>query len=203
MRTSPPCRRSRVSPIRRCAHRRLQGAKAAGNPWRVEVRNIRIEHFDDIWFDAFHYRGTAHLDGAFFLRPGLMVWIGPARVVIEAGEMRIGGRPSALSVAGSIEARSSRSSPEGARQRGLAESSGNVKLDARFDRLESLEHFVSSAGTRFEDGAGKATMDGSIEQGIARGEVALTAARRVGASRRSSRSAATPTCVSSFPPGIS
>ena len=61
----------------------VQGAKAAGNPWRIEVRNIRIEHFDDIWFDACHYRGTAHLDGAFFLRPGLLVWIGPARVSIE------------------------------------------------------------------------------------------------------------------------
>ena len=82
---------------------KTQGAKAPGNPWRIEVRNIRVEHFDDIWFDAYHYRGTARLDGAFFLRPGLMVWIGPARVGIESGEVRIGRAPVGVSVSGSID----------------------------------------------------------------------------------------------------
>ncbi len=51
--------------------------------------------------------------------------------------------------------------------------SGAVKLDARFDRLESLEHLFSSAGTRLEEGAGKATIRAAIERGIAKGEVRL------------------------------
>jgi hypothetical protein len=52
--------------------------------------------------------------------------------------------------------------------------SGEVKLDARFDRLQSLEHLVRFAsGTRLEDGAGKGTIRGAIDRGVATGEVQL------------------------------
>ena len=47
--------------------------------------------------------------------------------------------------------------------------SGEVKLDTRFDRLEFLEHLVSPAGTRLGEGVGKATIQGKIEHGIAKG----------------------------------
>ena len=151
-----------------------QGPAAQGDPWRVEVHRIGIANFGDIWMDAFHYRGEARLDGAFFLRPGRMVWIGPARVLVAGGEMRIGGSPAGVSVAGSIDGRFEPFDPRTVHGNEVWQRvSGAVKIGARFDRLEALEHFVSSAGTRFEDGAGQATMDGSIERGIARGEVDL------------------------------
>ncbi len=153
----------------------VQGAKAAGNPWCIEVRDIRIEHFDDVWFDACRYRGTAHLDGAFFLRPGLLVWIGPARFGIEAGELRIGRETAGLSISGSIGATFEPFEPP--RVHGSEvwqKASGSVALDAGFDRLESLEHLVSSAGTRLEGGAGKAAFRVAVEQGIAKGELRLT-----------------------------
>jgi hypothetical protein len=152
----------------------VQGAKAVGNPWRVEVRNIRIERFDDIWFDACHYRGTAHLDGAFFLRPGLLVWIGPAHVGIEAGELRIGRAAAGLSVSGSIDGTFEPFEPPKVHGSEIwQKASGKVQLDAGFDRLEVLEHLFSSDGTRLEGGAGKATFRAAVEQGMARGELHL------------------------------
>jgi hypothetical protein len=152
----------------------VQGAKPAGNPWRIEVRDIRIEHFDDIWFDACHYRGTAHLDGAFFLRPGLLVWIGPARVSIETGELRIGRAAVGLSISGSIDGTFEPFEPPKVHGGEIwLKASGKVQLDAGFDRLESLEHLFSSAGTRLEEGAGKATFRAAVEHGIARGELHL------------------------------
>lgn len=152
----------------------VQGAEAAGNPWRIELRNIRIEHFDEIWFDAFHYQGTARLDGAFFLRPGLLVWIGPARVGIEAGEVRIGRAPVGVSVSGSIDGRFEPFEPPKVHGSEVwQKTSGKVELDLGFGRLESLEHFVTSARTHLEGGAGKATFRADIEQGMAKGELRL------------------------------
>jgi hypothetical protein len=151
-----------------------QGPESAGNPWRIEVRNIRIEHFDEIWFDAFHYRGVAHLDGAFFLRPGLEVWIGPARVSIESGDMRIGRAPVGVSVSGSIDGTFEPFEPPKVHGSEVwQKTSGAVTLDARFDRLASLEHLFPAAGMRLDEGAGKATIRGDVERGIARGEIRL------------------------------
>jgi hypothetical protein len=151
-----------------------QLAEAPGNPWRIEASRIHIDHFDEIWFDAYHYRGAARLDGAFFLRPGLMVWIGPARVGLESGEVRIGRASVGVSVAGSIDGTFAPFEPPNVHGSEVwQKTSGAVMLDARFDRLEALEHFVSSSATRLEEGAGKATIELAIERGIAKGEVRL------------------------------
>lgn len=152
----------------------VQGPKAPGNPWRIEVRKIRLERFDEIWLDAWHFRGAARLDGAFFLRPGLLVWIGPARVDFESGEVRIGRAPVGVAVSGSIDGTFEPFEPPKVYGSEVwQKTSGKVKLDARFDRLESLEHLFSSAGTRLEEGAGNATIRAAIERGIAKGEVRL------------------------------
>jgi len=151
-----------------------QGPEPAGHPWRIEVRGVRIEHFDEIWFDACHYRGTASLDGAFFLRPGVEVWIGPARVSVESGELRIGRAPIGVSVSGIIDGTFEPFDPPKVHGGEVwQKTSGAVKLDFGFGRLEAFEHLVTSAGTRLEGGTGKATFRASVKQGIARGELRL------------------------------
>ena len=145
-----------------------------GNPWRIDVRKIHIEHFDDIWVDAYHYRGAARLDGSFFLRPGLLARIGPARIVLASGEVCIGRAPVGVSVAGSIDGDFEPFEPPKVQGSEVwQEVSGAVTIDAGFDRLESLGHFVSSSGARFEEGAGKATIRVAIDRGIAKGGVRL------------------------------
>jgi len=149
-------------------------AEAPGNPWRIEVRSIGIDHFDDIWMDAYHYRGAARLEGAFILRPGILAWIGPARVGIESGEVCIGRAPVGVSVSGSIDATFEPFEPPKVHGSEVWQKvSGAVELDARFDRLESLAHLVSSTGARLEEGAGEATIRASIERGTASGDVRL------------------------------
>ena len=151
-----------------------QGPDAPGNPWRIEVLGIAIDHFDEIWFDAYHFRGAARLDGAFFLRPGLRVSIGPARVSIESGAVQIGRAPVGVFISGSIESAFEPFEPPKVHGTDFwRRASGAVQLDGRFDRLESLGHLVSSSGTRLEGGAGTATIRGVVESGIAKGDIRL------------------------------
>ena len=49
----------------------------------LDVRSVSIEHFDDIWVDAYHFRGAARVDGSFQLRPALFAQIGPAKLTFE------------------------------------------------------------------------------------------------------------------------
>jgi hypothetical protein len=143
-----------------------------GDPWRVDVQTLFIDHFDEIWIDAYHYKGAARLEGGFFLRPGLLARIGPARVDFESGTVQVGRAPVGASVSGTVCAVFEPWEPF--RVHGSEvwqKTSGEVKLDARFDRLQFLEHLVSSAGTHLEEGAGKTTIQGTIEHGIAKGGV--------------------------------
>jgi hypothetical protein len=148
-------------------------AAPEGDPWRIDVRTIFIDHFDDIWLDAFHYRGVARLEGGFFLRPGLLARIGPARVDFDSGQMRIGHAPVGISVSGTVSAAFEPFEPPRVQGSEVWKKvSGEVKLDARFERLQSLEYLArSAAGTRLEDGAGSGTIRAVIEHGIAKGEV--------------------------------
>jgi hypothetical protein len=153
----------------------VQGAEPEGDPWRIDVRTLFIDHFDEIWIDAFHYRGVARLEGGFFLRPGLLARIGPARISFESGETRIGRAPVGISVSGIVSGAFEPFEPPSVQGSEVwQKASGEVTLDARFERLQSLEHLVrSAAGTRLEDGAGKGTIRATIEHGIAKGEVRL------------------------------
>lgn len=149
-----------------------QVAAPADNPWRVDVRTLFIDHFDEIWIDAYHYRGAARLEGGFFLRPGLLARIGPARIDFESGAVQIGKAPVSASVSGTVSAVFEPWEPFKVHGSEVwQKTSGEVKLDAWFDRLQFLEHLVSSAGARVEEGAGKATIRGTIEHGIAKGGV--------------------------------
>ena len=159
-----------VDPPLRRAEQQL--AAQAENPWRVDVRTLFIDHFDEIWIDAYHYKGAARLEGGFFLRPGLLARIGPAQVTFESGAVQIGKAPVSASVSGRVSAVFEPWKPfEVQGSEVWQKTSGEVKLDASFDRLQFLEYLVSAVGTNLPEGGGKATIQGSIEHGIAKGGV--------------------------------
>ncbi len=151
----------------------VQGTALEGDPWRIDVRTLLIDHFDDIWIDAFHYRGVARLEGGFFLRPGRLARIGPARVLFESGALCIGKASTGIGVSGTVAGAFEPFEPPRVHGSQVWQKvSGEVTLDARFERLESLEHLVrSAAGARLEDGAGPGTVRAAIEHGIAKGEI--------------------------------
>lgn len=156
----------------------VQGPPSEGDPWRVDVRTLSIGHFDEIWIDAFHYRGVARLEGGFFLRPGLLARIGPARVHFDGGQTSIGGVPAAISVAGTVSGAFEPFEPPLVHGSEVWQRvSGEVALDTRFERLVSLQYLARPApDARLEDGAGRGTIRATIAHGIAKGELRLAIA---------------------------
>jgi hypothetical protein len=156
----------------------VQGPQPEADPWSVDVRTLFIDHFDEIWIDAFHYRGAARLEGGFFLRPGLLARIGPARVHFDSGQTTIGGAPAAVSVLGTVSGAFEPFEPPLVHGNEVWQKvSGEVALDASFDRLASLQYLARpAADARLEDGGGSGTIRAAIERGIAKGELRLTIA---------------------------
>ncbi len=147
--------------------------KAPGNPWRVDVRDIQLADFHDIWVDAVRYRGTARLAGSFFLRPGLLARIGPARIDFDHGEIRLGGAPAGLALSGSVAAAFEPYEPFAVHGSEVWDRvSGEVSLELRFERLQAIQYLVrNSPTTSLGDGSGSATIRGVIEKGVAKGAV--------------------------------
>jgi len=153
----------------------VQGPQPESNPWRVDVRRLFIDHFDDVWVDAFHYRGPARLEGGFFLRPGLLARIGPARVRFEPGRLRVGNAPEEISIVGTVSGEFQPFEPPVVQGSEVWQKvTGDVSFDIGFERLASLQYVAGPADrARLADGPGSGTIRGTIERGIGKGEVRL------------------------------
>jgi hypothetical protein len=150
-----------------------------GRPWSIDVRNIRVEKFDEIWIDVYRYRGSARLDGRFFLRPGLLARVGPAAIDIPGGDVRLGEDPILLGATGRIAATMDSWDPREVQGSEVWENtSGDVKLRGRTESLEFLNFFArAGAEPRFSEGPGEASIAFRVEKGNARGDVSLKAGR--------------------------
>lgn len=152
-----------------------------GRPWSIDVRNIRVEEFGEIWVDVYRYRGSARLDGRFFLRPGLLARVGPATIDIPGGDVRLGEDPILLGATGRIAATMKAWDPREVRGAAVwKNTSGDVKLQGGTESLEFLNFFArASAEPRFSGGPGELSIAVPVEKGNARGDVFLKA-RRLG-----------------------
>ena len=140
--------------------------------WLIDVRTIAIDHFDDIWVDAYHFEGGARVDGAFSLRPALLAQIGPARLTFEKGEVRIGKAKDGIAVAGTVTATFDPFEPlKYPDAKVFAVVTAEVKLEGSFQKLQSLQHLFQTVGTRLGGGVGKATITAAIDHGIAKGSI--------------------------------
>lgn len=150
-----------------------------GRPWSIDVRNIRVEKFDEIWLDVYRYRGSARLDGRFFLRPGLLARVGPATIDIPGGDVRLDKDPFLLGATGRLAATIEPWDPREVRGAAVWENlSGDVKLRGQTESLAFLNFFArASAEPRFSGGPGELTIALQVEKGNARGDVALKAGR--------------------------
>ena len=141
----------------------------------IDVRSVSIEHFDDIWVDAYHFRGVARVDGAFQLQPALFAQIGPAKLTFEKGDVRIGKAPDGVAVAGTITATFDPFAPlELPDSKVFQVVTSEVKLEGSFQKLQSLQYLFQAFGTRLEAGAGKATIAAAIDHGITKGSINAT-----------------------------
>ncbi len=138
----------------------------------IDVRSVAVEHFDDIWVDAYHYRGGARVDGSFVLKPALQAQIGPAKLTFASGEMTIGKAADGITVVGDITATFDRFAPLEHQDAKVFEViTAQVKLEGAFQKLDALAPLFQVYGTRLEGGTGKATIDAAIDHGIAKGGI--------------------------------
>ena len=172
----PPLRRPEPTPP----------ASGGGRPWTVDVGNIAVDRFEEIWFDAYRFRGSARLSGQFLLRPGQRARVGPATIALGEGALQVGGRPFLSSLEGRIHAAIAEWDPR------LVEGAAVWhRVDAEIDLkgptpgLEFVNYYLRrDRETRFSRGRGALSLAASVERGIASGRVRLTAkgaqARRPG-----------------------
>ena len=105
----------------------------------IDVRSVAVEHFDDIWVDAYHYQGAARVDGSFLLKPALHAQIGPAKLTFASGEMRIGKAPDGITVVGDITATFDPFAPLEHQDAKVFEViTAQVKLEGAFQKLDAL-----------------------------------------------------------------
>ena len=150
-----------------------------GKPWSIDVRNIRVEKFDEIWVDAYRYRGNARLDGRFFLRPGLLARVGPAAIDFPGGDVRLGEDPMMVGVTGRLAATIDAWDPREVQGADVWDHiSGEVRLRGGTESLQFLNFFArASAEPRFSRGPGEMSISLDVEKGNARGDVTLQAKR--------------------------
>jgi hypothetical protein len=151
------------------------------HPWAVRVDDLSIDDLREIWMDVYHYRGSARLEGGFFLRSGLLARVGPASIRITGGDLRIGDDPAADGLTGRIDAKIDPYDPRQYRgDRVWEKTSGRFRLDGRSPSLEYLNYFLrTSAEPRLDGGAGSLHVDTTVQNGIGRGEVRLIAREAV------------------------
>ena len=138
----------------------------------LDVRSVSIEHFDDFWVDAYHFRGAARVDGSFQLRPALFAQIGPAKLTFERGDVRIGKASDGIAVAGTITATFDPFAPlELPDAKVFQVVSSEVQLEGSFQKLQSLQYLFQGVGARLEGGTAKATIEATIDHGAAKGSL--------------------------------
>ncbi|HWZ84831.1 MAG TPA: hypothetical protein VN032_01435 [Thermoanaerobaculia bacterium] len=144
-------------------------------PWVVDLRNVSIDRFEDIWVNQVRYRGAARVQGGLFLRPLQLVRIAAAAVSFDGGQLRISDSPDGLGLSGSIIISSRAFEPL---RVPLPDVPGVVtaelKLDVRADKLQTLGQFVSlPAGVSLTGGAATVAIRGTAREGVVDGQATL------------------------------
>lgn len=157
------------------------------DPWTIDISGIAIDHFDEIWIDAYRFGGAARLDGEFLLRPGLRARVGPADVKFSGGRLTVGTRPLISALTGNLHARFEEWDPRrvqgGAVWRYLG---AQIELHGPHEGLEFLNYFLRrSEEPRFSGGRGILSVATSIERGIASGRVHLAATQATARMKKS------------------
>lgn len=144
--------------------------------WSIDMREVSIDRFEQIWVNGFQYRGNARVQGGFFLRPLMLAEIRAAAISLEGGEARLRPAPAGFSVSGTLTAFSEPFQPlREPIPRVLNRFSADLKLEARFDNPKAFDRLVGSpGGARVEGGQGTATITATVRKGIADGGVRLT-----------------------------
>ena len=139
----------------------------------IDVRDIDATA-KEIWIDEVRHRGNLHVTGAFLLRPGLELHIGPnAAVDIRNGEVAIAGIP----VLAKLEGRATCETPyfNPVEPEGVAILrffSGSITFSADLVHAEAA-NYLAPAGVEVRGGAGRVALRFAFDRGVVRPGSAL------------------------------
>lgn len=144
-------------------------------PWVVDLRNVAIDHFDDIWVNQVRYRGAARVQGGLFLRPLQLVRIVAAAISFDGGQARFGDAPDGLGLSGSVIVTSRAFEPLRVPLPDLpGVITAELKLDVRADKLQALGQFVSlPGGATISGGSATVAIRATAKEGVLDGQVTL------------------------------
>jgi hypothetical protein len=145
-------------------------------PWLVDLRNVSIDRFEDIWVNNLRYQGPARLQGGLQLRPLQMVRIEAAAISLEGGQLHIGDSPGSLGLSGSIVVSSRQFEPL---RVPLPELPGvltaDLNLDVRAETFQTLDRLITlPAGAKLEGGAATAGIRVASKEGVLDGTISLS-----------------------------
>lgn len=153
-------------------------------PFKVEVDDISIEGLREVWIDIYRYAGgTGSLTGSFSLHPRRRAQVGPARVLLQKGDLTLG--KNVLVRGGTFDTTAVIREFDPRLVRGDAVwpfISGKVLLEGPLGGLGFLNHFIEGE-PRISGGAGSVRFALDVEKGKGNGSVSL-ASRGVSARYR-------------------
>ena len=146
------------------------------NPWKVDVRNVAIERFEDIWVNALRYQGPARVQGGFFLRPTHLVRIDSGLVRFDGGALRIGKAAEGLTITGSLATATKPFEPiQNPMPEGLRQFTTDLKIEAAAAHLETITDFIHfPEGVRLEGNGPSVHVDVAMREGIAAGKATVS-----------------------------
>jgi hypothetical protein len=139
----------------------------------LDMRAVFLDHLEDIWIDAYRYQGPARAEGSFQLRPLQFAQIGPAKLVFNGGEARIGKAEAGFTLDGTVVLKSDGFAPlDMLGNKVFAVTSGDVKLETGF-KIQALAPLFPDIRSRLQGGSGKATIAATIVHGVTKANVAI------------------------------
>jgi hypothetical protein len=74
------------------------------NLWTVHIEDVDVG-VRELWFEEFRYQGEARAKGAFRLRPGRRLWVGPADLFVTSGDVTSASYDVLHEVKGKVDCR--------------------------------------------------------------------------------------------------
>ncbi len=148
-----------------------------GSPFKIQVDDLSIGGVREVWIDIYRYAGgTGSLTGSFSIHPRRRAQVGPARVLLEKGDLTIGNQ--AIVRGGTFDAGAVIREFDPRLVRGNAVwpfISGKVRLEGPLGGLGFLNHFIEGEPRMSGGGGtgGTVRLAVDVEKGRGVGSIAL------------------------------
>ncbi len=151
--------------------------KPESNPFTFEVQDVATDAFDDIWVDAFRYRGPSKLRGRFRLRPGYRARIGPATVEFGGGVLAAAEKPAVTKLSGNLGATFAEWDVQELKENKVFRVvTARVALEGPTEGVDFLDRLLQlGRGVHVSGGPGVLKVSGEIDKGKASGKAEITA----------------------------